>query len=48
MRYFQVSIIRTQGNGDAKDIMELLEDSNAVLVAGGDGTLMVCLQLLLN
>ena len=40
--YFQVSIVRTEGQGQAKQIMELLEESDAVLVAGGDGTIMVC------
>lgn len=36
----KVSIVRTESNGQAKDILELLEEPNAVLVAGGDGTLM--------
>lgn len=36
----KVSIVRTEGQGQAKQIMELLEESDAVLVAGGDGTIM--------
>ena len=34
-------MIRTESNGQAKQILELMEEPNAVLVAGGDGTLMV-------
>jgi len=37
---YKVSIIRTESNGQAKQILELMEEPNAVLVAGGDGTLM--------
>ena len=37
---FQVSIIRTESEGQAKDIMEIMADADAVLVAGGDGTIM--------
>jgi len=33
--------VRTESIGQAKEILELLEEPNAVLVAGGDGTLMV-------
>ena len=36
----KVSVIRTEGEGQAKDIMEIMKDADAVLVAGGDGTLM--------
>ncbi len=36
----KVSVIRTEGQGQAKTIMEVMEDTDAVLVAGGDGTLM--------
>lgn len=36
----KVSVIRTQSEGEAKDIMEIMSDADAVLVAGGDGTLM--------
>ena len=35
-----MSIIRTEGDGQAKDIMEIMADADAVLVAGGDGTVM--------
>ena len=33
-------MIRTEGEGGAKDIMEIMIDADAVLVAGGDGTIM--------
>ena len=36
----KVSTIRTEGQGQAKDILAVMEKSDAVLVAGGDGTLM--------
>lgn len=36
----KVSVIRTEGEGQAKDVMEIMKDADAVLVAGGDGTLM--------
>jgi len=36
----KVSVIRTESEGQAKDIMEIMTDAEAVLVAGGDGTLM--------
>ena len=36
----KVSVIRTEGQGQAKEIMAVMEDTDAVLVAGGDGTLM--------
>jgi len=36
----KVSVIRTESDGQAKDIMEIMTDAEAVLVAGGDGTLM--------
>jgi len=36
----KVSTIRTEAQGQAKEIMEVMEKSDAVLVAGGDGTLM--------
>jgi len=36
----KVSVIRTESEGEAKDIMEIMTDAEAVLVAGGDGTLM--------
>ena len=35
-----MSVIRTEGEGQAKDIMEIMSDADAVLVAGGDGTVM--------
>ena len=38
--HLQVSIIRTESEGQAKDIMEIMADADAVLVAGGDGTIM--------
>jgi len=36
----KVSVVRTESDGQAKDIMEIMQDADAVLVAGGDGTLM--------
>ncbi len=36
----KVSVVRTESEGEAKDIMAILKDADAVLVAGGDGTLM--------
>jgi len=36
----KVSVIRTESDGQAKDIMEIMTDAEAVLVAGGDGSLM--------
>jgi len=36
----KVSTIRTEGQGQAKEIMEVMANTDAVLVAGGDGTLM--------
>lgn len=36
----KVSVIRTEGEGQAKEIMEVVSDCDAVLIAGGDGTLM--------
>lgn len=36
----KVSIIRTESEGQAKDIMEIMADADAVLLAGGDGTIM--------
>lgn len=35
----KVSVIRTESEGQAKEIMEIMSDADAVLVAGGDGTL---------
>ena len=36
----KVSVMRTEGEGQAKDILEIVKDCDAVLIAGGDGTLM--------
>lgn len=36
----RVSVVRTEGIGEAKRLMEIMSEANAVLVAGGDGTLM--------
>ena len=36
----KVSVMRTERVGEAGDIMEIMKDADAVLVAGGDGTLM--------
>jgi len=36
----KVSVIRTEAQSQASEIMELMDDTDAVLVAGGDGTLM--------
>ena len=43
-----MSIIRTESDGQAKDIMEIMADADAVLVAGGDGTLMEAVTGLLR
>ena len=32
--------MRTEGEGQAKDVLEVVKDCDAVLIAGGDGTLM--------
>ena len=34
----KVGIIKTEKEGQAKDIMEIMDNTDAVLVAGGDGT----------
>ena len=36
----KVSVIRTEGEGQAKELLEVVNDCDAVLIAGGDGTLM--------
>ena len=36
----KVSVMRTEGEGQAKEILEVVKDCDAVLIAGGDGTLM--------
>ena len=36
----KVSVVRTEGQGQAQDLMKIMENTDAVLVAGGDGTLM--------
>jgi len=36
----KVSVIRTEAQSQASEIMEVMDDTDAVLVAGGDGTLM--------
>ena len=36
----KVSYIRTEAIGQATDIMAVMNDTDAVLIAGGDGTLM--------
>merc|ERR1719397_40256 len=36
----KVSVMRTESDGQAKEIMEIMSDTDAVLVAGGDGTVM--------
>ena len=46
--FFQVSVIRTESEGQAKDIMEIMADADAVLVAGGDGTIMEAVTGLLR
>ena len=35
-----MSLIRTEAVGQAKEIMEIMKDADAVLIAGGDGTVM--------
>lgn len=44
----KVSVVRTESEGQAKDILELVDDADAVLVAGGDGTLMEAVTGLLR
>merc|ERR1712168_1135957 len=44
----KVSVIRTESEGEAKDIMEVMADADAVLIAGGDGTLMEAVTGLLR
>jgi len=44
----KVSVVRTESEGEAKDIMEIMADADAVLVAGGDGTLMEAVTGLLR
>jgi len=44
----KVSVIRTESEGQAKDIMEIMADADAVLVAGGDGTIMEAVTGLLR
>jgi len=36
----KVSVMRTEEQGQAKDIMKIMKDADAVLVAGGDGSLL--------
>ena len=45
---FKVSVIRTEGQGQAKEIMEIMDDTDAVLIGGGDGTLMEAVTGLLR
>jgi len=33
-------VIRTEAEGQAKELLDIMEDADAVLIAGGDGTLM--------
>lgn len=35
----KVAIVKTEHEGQARDLMEIMENTNAVVVAGGDGTL---------
>lgn len=44
----KVSVIRTEGIGQAKEIMKIMDDADAVLIAGGDGTLMEAMTGLLR
>merc|ERR1719219_3261891 len=44
----KVSVMRTESEGQAKEIMEIMSDTDAVLVAGGDGTLMEAVTGLLR
>ena len=44
----KVSVMRTESEGQAKEIMEIMSDADAVLVAGGDGTLMEAVTGLLR
>ena len=44
----KVSVIRTESDGQAKDITEIVSDADAVLVAGGDGTVMEAVTGLLK
>lgn len=43
----KVAVVRTEHEGQARDLMALMEKTSAVVVAGGDGTLAeVCIYLL--
>ncbi len=44
----KVSVIRTEGQSQAQEIMKVMENTDAVLVAGGDGTLMEAVSGLLQ
>lgn len=35
----KVSVFRTEHAGQAKDLMKIMDNTDAVVVAGGDGTL---------
>ncbi len=37
---FKVSIQKTEGREEAKELLKIMENCDAVLIAGGDGTLM--------
>lgn len=42
----KVAVVRTEHEGQARDLMGLMEKTSAVVVAGGDGTLAeVCIYL---
>ena len=45
---WQVCYFQTEYEGQAKKYMEVLEDVDAVVVAGGDGTLLEVLYILLD
>ncbi|CAG0889483.1 unnamed protein product, partial [Darwinula stevensoni] len=44
----RVSLIRTEAEGQARDIMEVMDNTDAILVAGGDGTVSEVLTGLLR
>lgn len=44
----KVSLFKTEHSGQAKDLMQVMDNTDAVLVVGGDGTLMEAVTGLLS
>lgn len=44
----KVSLFKTEHSGQAKDLMQIMDNTDAVLVVGGDGTLMEAVTGLLS